>query len=231
MNKNKWIALVLIVSCLPNAHAKYYSQCQQDKFINEFFFKNKKNGVFVDIGAHDGMSFSNTYFFESELGWHGICIEPLPEIFSQLQKNRKCICINGCISNKSGEAQFLKVGGPCEIQMLSGLLEKYDPRHVNRIKRELASCGGMATIISVPCFTINEILKKYNTFHIDYLSIDTEGGELDILKSIDFDTFDIKIIDVENNYNDPEFRNFLEKKGYTYVTTLAWQDEIYAKNV
>lgn len=54
--------------------------------MNERFFKNLKNGVFFDIGAHDGVSLSNTYFFEKELGWSGICLEPIPEVFERLKK-------------------------------------------------------------------------------------------------------------------------------------------------
>ena len=63
---------------------------------------------------------------------------------------------------------------------------------------------------------------------IDYLSIDTEGGELNILQSIDFDKVTIYIIDVENNYNDPNFKLFLESKGYRLVAHLEF-DEIYQK--
>ena len=64
----------------------YYSQCKQDQYINESFFKGKDSGVFVDIGAHNGISLSNSYFFEKELGWNGVCIEPMPEVYSELKK-------------------------------------------------------------------------------------------------------------------------------------------------
>ena len=66
----------------------YYSQFGQDKYLNENFFHNKSNGTYVDIGAHDGITGSNTYFFDL-LGWEGICFEPLPEIYNQLVINRK----------------------------------------------------------------------------------------------------------------------------------------------
>src|SRR3972149_7086762 len=75
---------------------KYYSQYQQDKWLYENIFKNNTNGFFVDIGASDGIKFSNTYFFEKMLGWNGVCVEPLPDIYKRLIKNRNCICINGC---------------------------------------------------------------------------------------------------------------------------------------
>src|SRR5260221_7249446 len=83
----------------------YYSQCGQDQFLYENFFRTKREGVFVDIGAHDGIFYSNTKFFE-ELGWQGLCIEPIPEVFEQLKKNRKAICIQGCISDQVGKSSF-----------------------------------------------------------------------------------------------------------------------------
>ena len=62
---------------------KFYSQFEQDKFVYENFFINKNKGYFVDIGAHDGVTFSNSKFFE-ELEWDGVCIEPNPKVFSIL---------------------------------------------------------------------------------------------------------------------------------------------------
>lgn len=66
----------------------YYSQYQQDRILNEFIFRNARAGAFLDIGAYDGVLFSNTCFFERDLGWRGICVEPTPHIFAQLRKNR-----------------------------------------------------------------------------------------------------------------------------------------------
>ena len=80
---------------------KYYGQYQQDKYLDKLF-KGKSNGTFVDIGAHDGLTFSNSYFFEKERNWKGVCLEPIPEIFAKLNETRNCIKINGCVSNKVG---------------------------------------------------------------------------------------------------------------------------------
>ena len=69
---------------------KYYSQIGQDKFVNEFF-KGKLNGVFVDIGAHDGESGSNSLFLEKHRNWSGICIEPGPAEYKKLEESRTSI--------------------------------------------------------------------------------------------------------------------------------------------
>jgi FkbM family methyltransferase len=221
----------LSLFCFP-LFAEYHSQkgVGQDKYLNEEVFKNKKGGVFVDIGAYDGVSLSNTYFFEKEMGWSGVCIEPNPKAFQKLKKARSSICVNGCISDSKEPARFLLLGKDgSEIEMLSGLLTKYDPRHLGRIKRE-SELGEdpKAEVITVPCFLLQDILKKQGISKVDYLSLDTEGGELEILKTIDFSAIDIDIIDVENNYGNPAFKTFLESKGFVLIKKLE-QDEIYKK--
>lgn len=204
------------------------SQCDQDKFVNETFFKNKKGGVFVEIGAYNGIHLSNSYFFEKELEWQGLCVEPIPEAFEELIKNRSCICVQGCVAAESGIVDFLRLTGVSTL--LSGVVDKYDPKHLERIDREqsLFPEEVFKNIIQVNCYTLNDLLEKNKFYNVDYLSIDTEGGELSILKSIDFQKFHIEIIDVENNYDDPATRLFLESVGYEFVTKLK-QDEIYKR--
>ena len=207
---------------------EFFSQNDQDKFIYEHFFKSKKHpGIFIEVGANNGLTYSNTYFFEKELNWRGMCIEPLPHVFEELQKNRPgSICINGCIANQPGKTQFLSINGYSE--MLSGILGKYDPRHLERIENELNLYGGEKQIIEVPCYRLNDLLDKHKINHVDYLSIDTEGNEFEILQSIDFTIINIEIISIENNYNESYIRNFLEKNGYQYITQQG-RDDIYQK--
>lgn len=206
----------------------FYSQESQDKYLFENHFKNKTEGIFIDIGAHNGISYSNTKFFE-ELGWKGICVEPIPEVFDELRANRSCICIQGCVSSHNGMDKFLRVYG--EPEMLSGLASKYDPRHRKRVNYEVKSrtYGKKPEVIDVQCYLLNEILEKYSIEHVDFLSIDTEGNELEILRSIDFERFDIHIISIENNYKDARIGKLLKYNGYKLVKKLR-QDEVYLKN-
>lgn len=206
--------------------APYFSQNGQDKYLNEQIFHNKRNGVFIDIGAHDGISFSNSYYFEKELGWTGICIEPMAEIFKELVRNRKAICLQTCISNYDGKGQFLKINGYSE--MLSGLKKNYDPRHLVRIERELNYYGGSKELIEVNVSTLKTILHTYNIKKIDFVSIDTEGSELDILKSINLEEIEIDIIVVENAYNDSIISHYLLGQGYTLLNHIG-ADLIFKK--
>ena len=86
---------------------KFYSQNGQDHIIyNNFFVSKKDKGVFIEIGADNGIDNSNTLFFEESLGWEGICIEPRPKAFAKLTENRNCLCKCAAISNKNGVSSF-----------------------------------------------------------------------------------------------------------------------------
>ncbi|HKY99978.1 MAG TPA: FkbM family methyltransferase [Rhabdochlamydiaceae bacterium] len=224
--KKLFFALFFFVQAIPALQADYYSQFAQDQFVHETFFPVKHDGIFVDIGAYDGVSMSNSYFFEKELGWKGICIEPNPQVFDKLQKLRKAVCVQACISDKKETAKFLRISGRSE--MLSGLSDKYDPKHLKRIDSEIANFGGEKLEIEVPTVTLNELADQEGIRRVDFLSIDTEGGEFDILKSIDFTKLDVDVIAVENNYHDPNFRQYLQSHGFVFITKLEC-DEIYKK--
>ena len=236
-NKLLGILLAWLISTTAIGITPYMSQNHtfQDKYLNEHIFHNKKNGVFIDIGAHDGKSLSNTYFFEKELNWTGVCFEPLPEAFEKLKANRSCICINACVSDRDGQVQFIQVDdlNPHQIpayshNMLSGMLHTYEQKHMDRLLLTMATTnGGSYKIVNMPSRTLNSVCKEHNIKHVDFISLDTEGGELLILQSINFDEVNISVICVENNYASGAIRTFLESKNFNYVALLGGQDEIY----
>lgn len=203
---------------------KYFSQHGQDKFLNEVLFKNKKQGVFLDIGANDGITFSNSYFFEKELGWTGTCFEPQKEAFLKLQSNRNSLNVKGCASDQTCIDVFYNVTGYGE--MLSGLKSQYDPRHLERIKHTIAEHGGSIFETDIECYNINEFLINNKNYEIDFMSLDTEGGELKILKAIDFSIIKMKAVVIENNYGTNEILDFMQEQGFYRVAYLA-TDEIY----
>jgi len=236
MNKKLSINMVFLViflttvPCFGQISPKFYSQCGQDSFVYNTFFKNKTDGVFVDIGAHNGINLSNTYFFEKQCGWSGMCIEPMPEVFAQLQKNRDCICIEGCIYEKADHVRFLKINSSDPVlTMFSGIIENFDARHLQNIAKWTSGGKGTYEEIVVNCYKVQDLLAQYGMHHIDYLSLDTEGGELEILKSIDFDVVTIDVIDVENNFHESKFEDFLQTKGYKKIRELDW-DDIYVRS-
>ena len=201
---------------------KYYSQFEQDKFIYENYFINKTKGYFVDIGAHDGTTFNNSKFFE-ELGWDGVCVEPNPKIFEILQSARKCKCLKKAVSNNIGVSQFFQIiDGP---DMLSGLVEEFDDNAILRINNELQDKSKGFDYINVQCDLFENMVDQNQ---IDILSLDTEGNELKILQTIDFNKYDINVITVENNDYDNKFYKFLTLQKYQFIIRLGC-DEIYKK--
>ncbi len=206
---------------------KYFSQYKQDQFLNENFFKNKRNGTFVDIGAYDGIEGSNSYFFEKFLEWRGLCVEPIPSVFYKLIKNRNCFCEQVAAWKENDVKKFKIIEGYSE--MLSGLIDSYEDEHKKRIDSEIEYFNQKSIEIQVQCIDINSLLLKYNLYNIDFLSIDIEGGEIEVLKKIDFSKFKIDYISVENNYNNSEIRETLKKSNFTLINRLNI-DDIYKNN-
>ncbi len=193
----------------------YYSQYDQDKFLEERVFCGYKDGVFVDVGAYDGKHINNTLYFEETNNWSGINIEPIREIYDKLCSNRpKGINLNFAISENEGICNFIRNKGYSE--MLSGLQNNYDERHFERLKKENNLSGGITEIIQVPTLKLSTILEKYGVTHVNYLSIDVEGAEYSVIKSIDFDKVLIDVIQFENNFEDKSkpIIEYLEKLGY-----------------
>lgn len=206
---------------------KYHSQYKQDQFLNENFFKNKRNGIFVDIGAYDGIEGSNSYFFEKHLEWKGLCVEPIPSVFNKLIKNRNCFCEQVAAWKENDIKKFKIIEGYSE--MLSGLIDSYEDEHKKRIDSEIKAFDQKSIEIEIQCIDINLLLLKYHLCNIDFLSIDTEGSEIEILKKLDFSKFKIKYISVENNYKKPEIREILKKANFELINRLNI-DDIYKNN-
>jgi FkbM family methyltransferase len=197
---------------------KSFSQLEQDFEIVKFY-KGKANGYFVDVGANDGLTFSNSFLLERFLNWKGICVEPLPSMIEILNENRKCIVSPYAAYSESGKTlEFSIHNGD---SMFSGITSKLSGHNENMVKSN-------STTITVQTKTLTDILKDANApKFIEYLSLDTEGSEYDILKVFDWDTYTFGCIDVEHNYQEParsNIRTLLESKGYKHMREVQWDD-------
>jgi FkbM family methyltransferase len=196
----------------------FYSQYNQDKYLEETVFKGFQNGIFVDVGAHDGVSLNNTLYFEKNNKWIGINIEPNKKIFDNLVINRPLsINLNCAVCNNDGETEFLCNTGYTE--MLSGIKDTFDPKHLERLQKENTETGSTTEIIKVNTKKLETIFDVYNISYINYLSIDVEGAEFEVIKSINFDKVFIDVIGFENNNNDKSFPiiKYLENKDYVVI--------------
>jgi FkbM family methyltransferase len=198
---------------------------QPSDFAAEYF-KDKKNGVYIDVGANDGITWSNSLTFEINHNWKGICIEPHPGAFKKLQTNRKSINLNCAVSKSNEELDFMVIDGYAE--MLSGLISTYDQQHTERIKREIATHGDKVSIVKILCKTLTTILNENNINHVDYLSVDTEGAETSVIESIDFNQHTYDLISLECNYDPTLMHEIMYSKGFVFLQKVCG-DNFYKK--
>jgi len=167
-------------------------------FSNSF----KQGGIFLEFGAYDGVTFSNTWLLETRFNWHGVIIDPIPRNFEEMKLNRKCISIHAAIT--ANKMEFVKVR-ELPASNLSGQVSKR--RFTDKVHK-------------VPAFTLTEIIDRYfPAKSLDFLSVDVEGEDFEILASIDFCKYEINSICVEHNNrtDSQELINYMEKSGYKLV--------------
>ena len=186
---------------------QFYSQIGQDEWVYSMF-PNKTDGYFVELGADDGVSLSNTLFFEKERNWKGICIEPNEFSYQKLVQNRKCHISHELIHSENDKVVNFEY-----MDMLSGIVD-YSPKY--------KTAG--ASVVQKSTKTLAYVLDQFQAPNvIDYLSLDVEGHEYDILSTFPFDRYQFKCMTVEHNA--PMFgsdarnkiRKLLTEKGYTFV--------------
>lgn len=188
----------------------YFAQFGEDRILSEFF-ESDYTGTCIDIGASDGISISNTYHFELK-GWKCLCIEANPSLFESLKQNRKNVLnVAVGLENKNSEFNIVRFedGNETAISSL-----KIDDRLLNDYTYLNPSLS--KTIVLEK--TLDSILNENDWIEsIDFISIDTEGTELDVIRGFDLDKWSPKVLCVENNYNDSEIENYLLNFGYKKV--------------
>ncbi len=126
----------------------FYSQFEQDKYLETYVFKGYKNGFYVDVGAHDGVTINNTLYFEKNNNWTGINVEPIKSVYDKLVANRPTnININCAVCNNDGDTEFYCNTGYTE--MISGIKDTFDTRHLNRLATENYIYGSNTELITV----------------------------------------------------------------------------------
>lgn len=193
----------------------YHSQEKQDYLLDTYVFQGYKRGIFVEVGAWDGVAYSNTLFFEKERNWTGLTIEAHPDRYEELKQNRpNTIHLNVAVNDVNGMVDFLTISG--DTGMLSGIKSHYDPRHLQRIENETQLLKTTYTTIPVISKRLDTIFSECNVQRVHYLSIDVEGSEFNVIRSIDFGKVFIDVIGFENNYPDKSgvIIEYLKTKGY-----------------
>ena len=191
----------------------YYGQLLEDKHIHERYFHGVRNRVFLELGAFNGVTYSNTKFFEDTLGWTGVLIEPHPEAYKALTVNRPhCKTYQCAVSTCTGEVEFIvNSNGP-----VSSVKEFTSDRH-----QKAWHDRGTTLTVRVPSRPLGSILREAGVTRIDFWSLDVEGGELEVLKSMDW-TIPVYLLCSETREPDrkADCDAILKEHGFQFVETL-----------
>ena len=214
-------ATAFLKFCLAHA-SRSHAQFLQDLWI-AWELGAPRNGFFVEFGAADGVHASNSLFLERELGWRGILAEPARVWQSALRQNRPGPIDPRCVWIRSGET--LTFNQPRMV--LHSTLDAYSDTD------GLAETRADGERYPVETVSLMDLLARWNAPPwIDYLSIDTEGSELDILTAFDFAAYDVRAISVEHNHTEKRQALFdlLTAKGYRRrLEALSNVDDWYLK--
>ncbi len=179
----------LVCGTLSHSFTRFSHNGQEEEVIDSY--NGSRDGVYIDIGANDGISHSNTYALEKYFNWKGLLIEPLPRLLKHLINHRNeynNYFINACVYNKTYMSTFMEVvGGTGEFSGVADTWPWYENNaHNNSYVKSM-----------IPCFHIQEVLDAYGLTHVDYMSVDAEGADMLILQGIDWSRFTANIVSVE----------------------------------
>lgn len=201
------------------------SQASQDLFAL-FASDFKRGGYFVEFGATDGMSLNNTWLLENKFQWSGILAEPARLWQANLVQNRSCHIEFDCVWSRSGETvDFLETSEAT----LSTIEEFHDHDGRLRLKR------GDHKTYQVKTISLIDLLRKYQAPQfIDFMSVDTEGSEYEILKAFDWSAYRFGSICIEHNYTNQRSNilALLQSNGYKRVFEgLSGADDWYVAEI
>lgn len=208
----------------------FYSQFGQDIYAFDKIFNKERDGFFVDVGANHPIEGSNTYLFEMN-GWNGLAIEPQDHLRNLWPEKRKVKCLSYVIGPENKMIDFIE--GSVDEHGLSGVIGYNKVKAGHKIK-------------TIEQKRLSDVLLENGVQEVDFLSIDVEGYEMNVLQSIDFDKNNIQVICVENDINftyipfigkkigselgNNKIRKYLINRGYKYVARIVC-DDFFVKKI
>lgn len=203
-----------------DANIIFTSQTGEDRALLTYF-GGKRDGVYVEVGAFDGVEMSNSYAFE-QMGWSGVLIEADPDLAERCRRNRPKAQIVNSAAVPPGSPSQVTFQVASENRGLSSLELDGASRSL------LKSWTGRVAIrqITVPAKTLNEILGNAGIEKIDFMTIDVEGHEWSVLRGLDLRRWHPRVLILERNGNSPSRRIFehLQRHGYRYTGRTGVND-------
>lgn len=204
------------LSKISNPLAFFKAQKGQDRWVLLEVLPFKRGGFFVDLAATNGVFHNNTFVLEKYFGWWGICIEPNPRFFAQLEKKRKCFVSNAVVSERVEEVQFRTDNGP-----LGGIVAEDTDNNPRVRGMQLKK----AEIVTRQTVTLTSLLASFNAPQvIDYLSLDVEGSEERVLRGFDFSQYQFRCLTIERPT--PRVNEMLFQNRYVFVKNVQF-DSFY----
>ena len=200
---------------------KSLSDRGQDRWVFEEVFPGKTDGFFVELGAADGLSESNTYVLEKRYGWNGLCIEPNPVLFDKLVNlhQRGCRCVAEAVDGEPSEVEFVLSG------QQSGIVADEADHSAERRGERIAEARGEGRVLRLRSKTLDQVLDENVAPRvIEYLSLDVEGLETRILRHFPFEKYTFLAMTVERPT--PELNEILFRNGYQFVRNSLY-DSFY----
>ena len=185
------------------------SQLRQDLFVLSQL-KFKTGGFFVEFGATNGIDLSNTYLLEKEFDWTGVLAEPARCWHNALQRNRKASIETCCVWKDSHSSLVFNEVDSAEFSTISSYSDVDLHKETRKHRREY----------NVSTISLLDLLVKHKAPKIiDYLSIDTEGSEFEILDAFDFSKYRFRVVTCEHNHTSTREKIFelLTKNGYSRI--------------
>lgn len=207
----------------------YFGLNGLDKKLEKYV--DYEHGFFVELGANDGFSQSNSYYFELKRGWQGVLIEPSPHNFLacyELRGKRSKVHCNACVGYDYTD-RFVEIDYANLMSVSKGLdldLESAES-HIDTAQKHLRP-GEKSFSFGAIAKPLSDILDESNApAIIDFLSLDVEGAELEVLKGVDFSKHKFKFILVECR-DIERLRSFLEGKGYSLSDQFSRHDYLFS---
>ncbi len=198
-------------------------------------------GFFIEVGANDGISQSNTLYFEKYKNWQGILIEAIPELAEKCRINRsKSVVENYALVPFDYAQDYIKIHYCNLMSFVDGAMRSEEEKKVHLRKGCQVQNINNSYEINVPAMTLTAIIDKYGVKNIDLFSLDVEGFELDVLQGIDFDRYQPKFMLIEVRYGDRKGIDSFLRPLYEPIAVLSnsineslpersYQDILYKK--
>jgi FkbM family methyltransferase len=208
---------------------KYFSLNQLDRKLEKYV--DYDNGYFVELGANDGVTLSNSLYFEKYRNWRGLLVEPVPHNFLKCRQNRSSrdsIYCAACVSFNYDQ-EFVRIAYSNLMSTSVGLeSDIQDPRGHAKLGDQFLRNGETVFEFGAVGRTLNSLLLDASAPKlIDFLSLDVEGVELEVLKGVDHQVFRFKYILVECR-DFPRLSAYLEDQGYYFAEKLSVHDYLFA---